>query len=85
MHPELKTQEIFPQRFANPINERVHSMSLFIRVTCLERNISCIFNYVCINLYVTYHKNDFFLRILFYPLSNDINKFCNVTSSTLIA
>ena len=30
-------------------------------------------------------KNDFFLQILFYILSNDINKFCDVTSSTLVA
>ena len=37
------------------------------------------------NLYITYHKNDFFLRILFYALSNDGNKFCDVTSSTLVA
>ena len=87
MHPEFKIQEILPERFANPINKRGHSTSLFIRFASLEGNISCILNSVCINLYITCHKMScfFFLRILFYGLSNDVKKFCDVTSSTLIA
>ena len=58
---------------------------LFIRFACLEGHISSILNSVCINLYITYHKNDFFLRVPFYALSNGVNKFCDVMSSTLIA
>ena len=83
MHPEFKIQEIFPKRFANAINKPVHSKCLFIRFVNLEGNISCILNPVCINLYITYHKNDVFLHILFQALSNKVNKFCKVTSSTL--
>ena len=30
MHPESKIQEIFLERFANPINKRAKSTSLFI-------------------------------------------------------
>ena len=57
---------------------------MFIRFTCLEENISCILNSVCINIYITYHKNDFFLQFLFYALSNDVSKFYDITSSTLV-
>ena len=85
MHPKFKIQEIFPEGFANPINKRVHSTSLFIRFTSLEAYVSCILNSVCINLYITYYKNAFFLRILFYALSNDTNTFCDATSSILVA
>ena len=59
-------------------------MSLFIKFASLEGSISCILNSLCINLYVTFHKNDFFLRILFNAYSNDISKFCNITYATLV-
>ena len=80
MHSEFKIQEIIPKRFAkNQINKSVHSMSLFIRFASLEGNISCILKSVCINFYIIYHKNDFYLQILFYALSDGVSKFCNVT------
>ena len=60
MHPEFKIEEIFPERVANPINKRVlYSTSLFIRFASIEGNVSCVLSLVCINLYITYHKNDF--------------------------
>ena len=43
MHPEFKILEIFPERFANLINKRVNSMSLFIRFASLEENTSLTF------------------------------------------
>ena len=48
---EVKIQEIFLEKFANPINKRVHSTILFIRFASLKGNISCILNSVCINIY----------------------------------
>ena len=60
MQPGFKIQKIFLNRFANLINKRVHRRNLFIRLAGLEANISCIFNSPCINIYITYHKNDFF-------------------------
>ena len=48
-------------------------MGYVIRFARLEGNISCILNSVCINSYITYHEMIFFLRILFYNLSNDVN------------
>ena len=87
----LKYRKNFPERFANPINKRVHSTSLFRIFASLEGNISCILNSVCINLYITYHRNDLFFfsffflsQTLFYAFSIDVNKFSDVTSSTLI-
>ena len=59
-------------------------MSLFIRFVSLEGNISFILNLVCINLHIAYHKVIFFLWILCYALSNDVNKFCKVKSSKLV-
>ena len=84
MHPEFNIQEN-PHRLANPINKQVHSKSLFIRFACLEGNIFCILNSVCINLHITSQKTIFFLQILFYALLNDVNNFCDFTSSTLVA
>ena len=55
MHHEFKIQEIFHKW----INKQMLCTGLFIRFESLEGNISCIFNSVCINLYITYHKNDF--------------------------
>ena len=43
-----------------------------------------ILNSICVNLYITCHKNDFFLWILFYDVSNDIKKLCDITSATLV-
>ena len=65
------------------------SMTLFIRFASLQGNISCILNPMCISVYIyTYHKKCFCLQILFYiPLtfSNDINKFYDMSLSTLVA
>ena len=61
IHDEFKIQEISLERFADLIHKRVHSTSLFIRLANLEGNISCKLNSACMNLYITYHKNDFFL------------------------
>ena len=84
MHPEFKIQEIFPERFANPINKQVHyTLSLFnVRFSSLEGNISSVLNPMCINLYITYHKNNFYLQTLLY--SFEVFKQCFITSSTSI-
>ena len=85
MHPEFKIQEVFPERFANPINKR---LSVFIRFASLEGNISCVLNSKCINFHILHIIKWFlFLQSLFYTVlafSNDIIKFCDVRSSTFV-
>ena len=67
-HPEFEIEEVFPKSVANLIN-----------------NISCILNPRCIKTYILHVVNMiFFFQVLFYTLlafSNDVSKFCIVTSS----
>ena len=57
MHTEFKIQEIFLSRPANLINEVVLCTHLFIRFASLSKNISCILNSGCINLYILLTRN----------------------------
>ena len=57
-----------------------------LSLSSLERNSSCVLNSRCVNFYITYHYC-LFLHILFYVfsmLSDDINKFYNVMTLSLV-